>query len=130
MGIIMINIDINLLALYMIKFYVYAIMAIAFEVSAQVLFKKSINLKKYDVSSRLMVSGIILYALSGYCSYNLLKYHNLIVSNVIWHVLHFLLLFLISYFVFKESVGPRASIGVFFGIISMFFFITDVNHLH
>lgn len=105
-------------------------MAIFFEVCAQVLFKKSINLKKEDISRNFVISGIILYALAGFCSYNLLKYHSLIVTNIIWHVLHFLLLFLISYFVFKEKVGSQALIGVLFGIISIGFFITDDNHIH
>ena len=56
--------------------------------------------------------GIILYAFTGFFVFNLLKYQNLGVANVIWHLFHFLLLFLVGYFFLGEKLTKNQIIEI------------------
>jgi len=110
-------------------FYLYTLFAILSEVCAQYLFKKyhlshSNNYKNY------IVIGILLYALTGFFAFKLLNYEQLIVVNIIWHIFHFILLFFIGYFIFKEKLTIKKIIATIFGIICILIFLTDKDTHH
>ena len=106
-------------------FYVFVLLSIISEVLAQYLFK--ISHKTKLVNSYLMI-GIVLYAFTGFFVFNLLKYAHLGVANVIWHLFHFLLLFLVGYFFLGEKLTKKQIIASIFGIISLFLFMTERHH--
>lgn len=107
-------------------FYLYTLFAILSEVCAQYLFKKyhlsHSNNKEYK---KYIVIGILLYALTGFFAFKLLNYEQLIVVNIIWHIFHFILLFFIGYFIFKEKLTIKKIIATIFGIICILIFLTD-----
>ena len=108
-------------------FYLYTILAIICEISAQYIFKLN-HIKSYNPY---IFFGILLYALTGFFAYKLLKYENLNVANVIWHIIHFSVLFFISIYVLKEKMVIQQQIGLLFGIISIFLFMTAKSgHQH
>lgn len=106
-------------------FYVFVLLSIISEVLAQYLFK--ISHKTKFVNSYLII-GIVLYSFTGFFVFNLLKYAHLGVANVIWHLFHFVLLFLVSYFFLGEKLTKKQIIGSIFGIISLFLFMTERHH--
>lgn len=108
----------------MFLFYLYTIFAIICEISAQYIFKL------HYINNTKVFVGIILYAFTGFFAYKLLKYETLAVANVLWHIVHFIILFLISIFVLKEKIHKQQIIAILFGIISIFLFITNNGHLH
>jgi len=73
--------------------------------------------------------GIVLYAISGYFAYKLLKYGELGVINIIWHLFHFAALFFVGYFFLNEKLSNKKILGSILGIISLFIFMTD-EHFH
>ena len=106
-------------------FYLFVLLSITSEVLAQYLFK--ISYKTKLVNSYLVI-GIILYAFTGFFVFNLLKYANLGVANIIWHLLHFLLLFLVGYFFLGEKLTKKQIIASLLGIISLYLFMTERHH--
>ncbi len=107
-------------------FYIFVLLSIISEVLAQYLFKIS---HKSKLALNYIVVGIILYAFTGFFVFNLLKYQNLGVANVIWHLFHFLLLFLVGYFFLGEKLTKNQIIASIFGIASLFLFMTErYNH--
>ena len=55
----------------------------------------------------------------------MVNYEQLIVVNIIWHIFHFILLFFIGYFIFKEKLTIKKIIATIFGIICILIFLTD-----
>ena len=108
-------------------FYVFVLLSIISEFLAQYLFK--ISHKNKLVNSYLMI-GIVLYAFTGFFAFNLLKYAHLGVANVIWHLFHFLLLFLVGYIFLGEKLTKKQIIATIFGIISLFLFMSEPHHHH
>jgi LytS/YehU family sensor histidine kinase len=81
-----------------IYFYIYLLFITIFSISSQYVFK-GIHLKKNNNKHySLLVLGLTLYTLTGVCVYNILKYGNIIILNVIWHLVYFIILFLMGYF--------------------------------
>jgi len=114
-------------------FYIFTFFAILSEVAAQFLFKKYyLNNKKNILYKNYYIPiGIILYSLTGYFAYKLLKYKELIVVNIIWHIFHFILLFFIGFYIFNEKLNNKKIIATIFGIISIFIFLMDESsHSH
>lgn len=110
-------------------FYLFTLFAILSEVTAQYLFKK-IHLKKYTFNNLFFIIGIILYALTGLFAYKLLHYKEMIIVNIIWHIFHFIILFLIGYFIFNEKLNLKKIIATIFGIICILIFISDEYTYH
>lgn len=116
-------------------FYIFVLFSIISEVTAQYLFKlihKNLkNLENYKKNLYLTL-GIILYALTGFCAYKLLEFTNLLVANIIWHIFHFILLFLVGYIFLNERLTKNQILGSIFGIISIIIFMLndDKNHIH
>tara|TARA_B100000900_G_C20314980_1_gene607766 strand:+ start:381 stop:716 length:336 start_codon:yes stop_codon:yes gene_type:complete len=106
-------------------FYIFILLSILSEVSAQYLFKISYKSK---FKNNYLVVGIILYAFTGFFVFNLLKYSQLGVSNVIWHLFHFILLFLVGYFFLGEKLTKKQILASIIGIVSLFLFMTDRLH--
>ena len=116
-----------------ILFYIFLFLTIFFEIGAQYLFKliynkKTKNLGSYFGFDLYILIGIIFYAFTGFFAYKILKYGELGVINIIWHLLHFFFLFLIGYFAFGEKLTFNKKIGSVFGIIALVIFMIDGHH--
>lgn len=114
-----------------ILFYIYLFFSIFFEISAQYLFKL-IHLKKILNYKQLILSlGITFYALTGFFAFKLLSYAELGVINIIWHLFHFLVLFIIGYIFLNEKLSIKKIIASIIGIISLILFMSDSKgHVH
>jgi len=117
-------------------FYVYLFFSIFFEISAQYLFKL-IHLKKItnknNITQLTLIVGIIFYALTGFFAFKLLSYAELGVINIIWHLFHFLILFIIGYLFLNEKLSMKKIIASIIGLISLILFMTDTEgggHVH
>ena len=109
-------------------FYIFVLLSTISEVFAQYLFKISY---KNKLANYYIVFGIILYALTGFFVFSLLKYEHLGVANVIWHLFHFLLLFYIGYFFLGEKLTKLQILASVFGIISLLLFMLNTHdHIH
>lgn len=108
-------------------FFIYIFIIIAFEVTAQYLYKYSY---KYINKDNLVLVGVLFYAISGYFAYKILKYGELGVVNVIWHLIHFLALFFVGYYFLGEKLTTNKIIGSIFGIISLLIFMLDGGTHH
>ncbi len=106
-------------------FYLFVLLSIISEVLAQYLFKISYKTKFLNTY---LIFGIILYAFTGFFVFNLLKYTHLGIANVIWHIFHFLLLFLVGYIFLGEKLTKNQIVASIFGIISLFLFMTEHHH--
>lgn len=105
-------------------FYFYLLFITIFSISSQYVFKK-IHLLKNNIYDHnlLLVLGLVLYTLTGFCVYNILKYGNIIILNVLWHLVYFIILFLMGYVLFKEKITYQKMIALVFGMISVFIFM-------
>jgi len=116
-------------------FYLFLFFCVFFEISAQYLYKLVYNKKLYNNSivsflneKNILFIGIIFYAFTGYFAFKILKYGELGVINIIWHLFHFFSLFLIGYFALGERLNFNKKIGCIFGIIALIFFMIDGHH--
>ena len=73
--------------------------------------------------------AIICYTLSGYFAYKMLKYEQLIVVNIIWHIIHFIILFILGIYFFNEKISNKKIVACLFGLISISLFLFD-GHNH
>lgn len=116
-------------------FYIYLFFSVFFEISAQYLFKL-IHLKKilnYNYKQLAVISGVIFYALTGYFAFKLLSYAELGVINIIWHLFHFLMLFIIGYLFLNEKLSIKKIVASIIGLISLILFMTNNEggaHVH
>tara|TARA_Y100000816_G_C26100744_1_gene583283 strand:- start:2024 stop:2371 length:348 start_codon:yes stop_codon:yes gene_type:complete len=113
--------------MYNLYLFLFIILTIIFEISAQYLFK--LKYTKKNLPFYLVPTGIVLYAISGYFAYKLLKYGELGVINIIWHLFHFTALFFVGYFFLNEKLSKKKILASILGIISLFIFMTD-EHFH
>ena len=121
-------------------FYIFLFFSILFEISAQYLYKLVYNKKNLSVDfgfgpifsninkNNYVLLGVIFYALTGYFAFKILKYGELGVINIIWHLFHFFSLFFIGYFALGERLSFNKKIGCLFGIIAIIFFMFDGHH--
>ena len=106
-------------------FLIYLILSIVFEISAQYLFKL-IHLNKIKTYKQiLLIVGVIFYAFTGYFAYKLLNHAELGVVNIIWHLFHFIMLFVIGYLFLNEKLNNRKLIATLIGGVSLLLFMTD-----
>ena len=119
-------------------FYLYLFFSVFFEIVAQYLYKlvhlnkvpKIFNTQNLITNSKniFIIIGIIFYAFTGYFAFKLLKYGELVIINIIWHLVHFFILFLIGYFLLNEKLNLKKIIACIFGIISLILFLTELKH--
>ena len=107
-----------------IYFYIYLLFITIFSISSQYVFKQIHLIKNNNKHYLLLVLGLALYTLTGVCVYNILKYGNIIILNVIWHIVYFIILFLMGFFLFKEKIDINQIIALIFGMISVFIFMS------
>tara|TARA_B100000989_G_C19230440_1_gene339671 strand:- start:171 stop:527 length:357 start_codon:yes stop_codon:yes gene_type:complete len=113
-------------------FYIFLFFSVFFEIFAQYLYKLVYNKKYlYGLNENIIISlGIIFYAFTGFFAFKILKYGELGVINIIWHLLHFFILFIIGYFIFNEKLSLTKKIGCVFGIIALIIFMVDGGGHH
>jgi hypothetical protein len=101
-------------------FYFY-LLAITFSsIASQYIFKKSYA---NDNSTILVVLGLAAYTFTGFCVYKILNYGNLVVLNIIWHLVYFSILFIIGFLIFKEKLNFQKLVALLFGLISLIIFM-------
>jgi drug/metabolite transporter (DMT)-like permease len=101
------------------------------EVAAQYMFKKYHMQSSGSVMgiSRAYVVyvGVCLYAITGYLTFRMLERMEMSVVNVMWHVLHFLVLFVVGYLFLGEKVTPRKVVGCILGVLALVVLMTGAK---
>ena len=113
-------------------FYLYLFLITFFSVVSQYLFKQieknrannNVDLNKFtNINNTYLIIGLLMYTLLGFSIYKLLPYGSLIVLNIIWHLVYFIVLFLMGYFIYKEKYNFEKVIALIFGFISLVIFM-------
>ena len=107
-------------------FYLYLFLITFFSIFSQYLFKviqKNINNKDNTYNNLYLGLGLVMYTLLGYCIYKLLSYGNILILNIIWHLIYFAVLFLMGYLLFQEKINFQKIVALFFGFISLVIFM-------
>ena len=99
-------------------FFLFVFLIVFFEISAQYMLKKKF----------ILFFPIIFYAIIAYLLSYIINYHNLIFVNIIWHLIHFFVLFIIGLFIFNEKYNFYSGLALVFGIISIILFIYSGIH--
>jgi EamA domain-containing membrane protein RarD len=111
-----------------IYFYFY-LLAITFSsIASQYIFKKSYanansNANANSTTNILVFLGLCAYTFTGFCVYKILNYGNLVVLNIIWHLVYFIILFIIGFLIFKEKINYQKLVALLFGLISLIIFM-------
>ena len=115
-----------------IYFYLYLFLITFFSIVSQYLFKQieknrvnsNIELNKFtNINNFYLGIGLLMYTLLGFTIYKLLPYGSLIVLNIIWHLVYFIVLFLMGYFIYKEKYNFEKIIALILGFISLVIFM-------
>ena len=110
-------------------FFIFLFFSVFFEISAQYLYKLVYNKKILITNQNYYIAiGVLFYAFTGFFSYKILQYGELGVINIVWHLFHFFVLFLIGYYFLNEKLSFTKKIGCVFGIIALLLFMIDTNH--
>jgi hypothetical protein len=113
-------------------FYLYLFLITFFSIFSQYLFKQieknrannNVELNKFaNINNFYLGIGLLMYTLLGYSIYKLLPYGSLIVLNIIWHLVYFIVLFLMGYFIYKEKYNFEKIIALILGFISLVIFM-------
>ena len=113
-----------------VYFYLYLFSITFFSIFSQYLFK-DIDIDTTRVSNKnylYLGLGLLMYTLTGYFIYKLLNYGNLLILNVIWHIVYFFVLFLVGYLLFKEKITFTKMIALILGIICLIIFMFEGVH--
>ena len=113
-----------------VYFYLYLFSITFFSIFSQYLFK-DIDIDTTRVSNKnylYLGLGLLMYTLTGYFIYKLLPYGNLLILNVIWHIVYFFVLFLVGYLLFKEKITFTKMIALILGIICLIIFMFEGVH--
>lgn len=84
---------------------------------------KRINVQEYKV-----IIGVFLYAVLGFVVSRVINYKQLIVYNIIWHLIHFLVLFLVGIYIFNEKLNTKKILASALGLTAIGLFLTDHHH--
>jgi len=107
-------------------FYFYLLLITFSSIMSQYIFKQSyasVNSNSNSYSNLLVFFGLIAYTFTGFCVYRILNYGNLVVLNIIWHLVYFGILFIIGFLIFKEKINYQKIIALIFGLISLIIFM-------
>ena len=93
-------------------FYLYLFFITFFSIVSQYLFKQieknraanTIEENKFtNINNLYLGIGLLMYTLLGFSIYRLLPYGSIIVLNIIWHLVYFIILFIMGYIIYKEK---------------------------
>jgi hypothetical protein len=107
-------------------FYLYLLLITFSSIASQYIFKKAyaiVNVNPNANVNALLALGLFQYTFTGYCVYKVLNYGNLVVLNIIWHLVYFSILFIIGFFIFKETITYQKLVALLFGLISLIIFM-------
>jgi drug/metabolite transporter (DMT)-like permease len=113
-------------------FYMYLFFITFFSIVSQYLFKQieknrlsnNVDLNKFtNINNYYLAIGLLMYTLLGFSIYKLLPYGSLVTLNIIWHLVYFIVLFLMGYFIYKEKYNFEKIIALIFGFISLVIFM-------
>jgi drug/metabolite transporter (DMT)-like permease len=113
-------------------FYLYLFFITFFSIVSQYLFKQieknrlsnNVDLNKFtNINNYYLAIGLLMYTLLGFSIYKLLPYGSLVTLNIIWHLVYFIVLFLMGYFIYKEKYTFEKIIALIFGFISLVIFM-------
>ena len=102
--------------------YILAFIGTLIESISDVLLKKYTTCNEYIY----LVGGLLGYMFIGIMFLQLLKIENLGTATIIWHVMHFSILFIFSVLYFNEKYTLREIIGLTLGLIS--FYLLGTKH--
>lgn len=102
--------------------YLFPLIGVVIESMSDVLLKSYVQ----NNNINFLYLGILGYSLTAIFFVKLLKIHNLGTSNMLWHISHFIILFLISVFYFKEKYNKNDMLALMFGALSLYF----ASHKH
>ena len=123
-------------------FFIFVVITIFLEICAQYLFKISYKKPNLDSSinkyvptflngilknnkNLVILLGVILYALTGFFVYKLLAFSHLGTINIILHLMNFIILFLIGYFLFEEKLTNLKIFAIILCLLSIIIFMID-----
>ena len=106
-------------------FFILIFLIIFCEITAQYLFKKPVIIKHKNLS---FIVGIILYSIIGLLAYQILQYGEIGVINIVWHLLHFIILFIVGYLFLDEKLSFKKTIACILGLISLTIFLLEDEH--
>jgi len=115
-----------------VYFYLYLFLITFFSVVSQYLFKQieknratnDVDANKFtNINNLYLGIGLLMYTLLGFSIYKLLSYGSLIVLNIIWHLVYFIVLFIMGYIIYKEKYTFEKIIALIFGFISLVIFM-------
>jgi hypothetical protein len=105
-------------------FYLYLLLITFSSIASQYIFKKAYaNVNANPNANVLVVVGLLAYTFTGYCVYKVLNYGNLLVLNIIWHLVYFIILFIIGFLIFKEKLNYQKIFALVLGLISLIIFM-------
>ena len=115
-----------------IYFYWYLFLITFFSIVSQYLFKqieknratKDVESNKFtNINNLYLGIGLVMYALLGFSIYKLLPYGSIIVLNIVWHLVYFIILFIMGYIIYKEKYNFAKIVALIFGLISLVIFM-------
>lgn len=115
-----------------IYFYLYLFFITFFSVVSQYLFKQieknratnNVDVNKFtNINNIYLGIGLLMYTLLGFSIYKLLPYGSLIVLNIVWHLVYFIVLFAMGYFIYNEKYNFQKISALIFGFISLVIFM-------
>ena len=117
-----------------IYFYLYLFLITFFSIVSQYLFKQieknrvnnDIESNKFtNINNIYLVIGLLMYTLLGFSIYKLLPYGSLIVLNIVWHLVYFIVLFAMGYFIYNEKYNFQKISALILGFISLVIFMVS-----
>jgi hypothetical protein len=108
------------------NFYLYLLLITFSSIASQYIFKKAyanVNANPNANVDALVLLGLFQYTFTGYCVYKVLNYGNLLVLNIIWHLVYFIILFIIGFLIFKEKLNYQKIFALVLGLISLIIFM-------
>ena len=109
-----------------IYFYLYLFLITFFSIVSQYLFKQiEKNGKNGAYNNIYLAIGLTMYTLLGFSIYKLLPYGSLVVLNIVWHLVYFIVLFIMGYLIYNEKYNFQKVIALIFGFISLVIFMVS-----
>ena len=106
-----------------ISFIFYALLLMTFEISGQLLFKKYYSSNKNK--NVIFAAATLMYCISSFFVFKVIKYGSLGLINVVWHAFHFTTIFMIGYFVLGEKYTTKQLLASILGLLSLGLFMIE-----